>query len=132
QVWVNLLFGRIRAHPQDAVLAVQEQFHVVGHVVGHQCRQPDAEIDVVAVAQLGCGAGSDLIAGPAHGRTVLFSTRLSVACSSVNATTRCTNTPGVWMSSGCSSPGSTSSSTSAMVMRPHVAATGLKLRAARR
>ena len=37
--------------------------------------------------------------------------------------------PGVWTSLGSSSPGSTSSSTSAIVTRPHIAASGLKLRA---
>ena len=38
--------------------------------------------------------------------------------------------PGRWISSGSSSPGSTSSSTSAMVTRPAMAQSGLKLRAA--
>ena len=40
---------------------------------------------------------------------------MSAACSGVSATTRCTNAPGVWTSLGSRSPGSTSSSTSAIV-----------------
>ena len=40
--------------------------------------------------------------------------------------------PGVWISSGSSSPGSTMISASATVILPQVAALGLKLRAVRR
>src|SRR5882757_7935693 len=47
------------------------------------------------------------------------------------ATIRWTYTPGRWISSGSSSPGWTSSSTWAMVIRPAIAASGLKFRALR-
>ena len=39
----------------------------VGDVVGHQRRDPDAEVDIEAVAQLLGGAGRHLVAGPGHG-----------------------------------------------------------------
>lgn len=47
-------------------------------------------------------------------------------------TTWWTYTPGVWISSGSSSPGATRCSTSVFVRRPHIAASGLKLRENRR
>jgi len=59
-------------------------------------------------------------------RTVRCSIRLTLGAT----TTRWTKTPGVWTQSGSRSPGSTSSSTSAMQILPAVAAIGLKLRAA--
>jgi hypothetical protein len=56
---------------------------------------------------------------------------LSAACSGVSSTTRWTTTPGRCTASGSSSPGSTSRSTSATVIRPAMAESGLKLRAER-
>ena len=52
QIGVFLAFIRIRAHSQNAVLALQRHRDVGRHVVWHQRRQPDAEIDVLSVAQL--------------------------------------------------------------------------------
>lgn len=60
-----------------------------------------------------------------------LSSRPELICFPVSptATTRCTKTPGVSMCSGSSLPGSTSSSTSAIVIRPAIATRGLKFRA---
>ena len=52
QVGVDVLLGRERADAEQAVLGLQGDVHAFGNVVGHQRRDADAEIDVVAVAQL--------------------------------------------------------------------------------
>src|SRR3712207_5602247 len=146
-VGVLLALEGVGAHAEDAVLRVQHDVHVVGDEVGHQGRHPDAEVDVLAVLELQRHAGGELVAGQAHraspsvasspaaagaaersvrGRVV----RLSIPLPSVpTTTTRSTKTPGRCTSSGVISPGSTSSSTSAMVIRPAIPASGLKLRA---
>src|SRR5690606_2533554 len=137
QVGVDLVVRRVRADAEDAVLGVQRHPAALRHEAGDERGQPDAEVHVGAVGQLGCGAGGDLLPGPAHRpspsaapRTVLSSMGLSAACSGVSSTTRCTTTRGRCPASGSISPGSTSRSTSATVTRPAIAASGLKLRAA--
>jgi hypothetical protein len=55
-----------------------------------------------------------------------LSIRMSAACSGVSATTRCRNTRRVDLV-GSRSPVWTSSSTSAILTRPHIVASGLKL-----
>ena len=56
QVGVHLVFGRKRADAEQAVLGLQRDVHAFGNVIGHQRRDADAEIDVVAVAQFLRGA----------------------------------------------------------------------------
>ena len=71
---------------QDPVLRVQHHGDAARKVVRHECRHADAEIDVVAVAQLGGHAGGELVTrerhqSPSHRlaalRTVRRSMRLS-------------------------------------------------------
>ena len=66
QVGVDLVVGRVGADAEDAVLGLQHDLDVVGHVVGHEGRQADAEVDVRAVVELGGGAGGHLLAGQGH------------------------------------------------------------------
>ncbi len=56
QVGVHLVLGRERADAEQAVLGLQRDVHAFGNVIGHQRRDADAEIDVVAVAQFLRGA----------------------------------------------------------------------------
>src|SRR4051794_7981727 len=149
QVGVLVALEGVGTDAEGAVLAVQHDVHALGHVVRHQGRHTDPEIDVLAVLQLEGHAGGELVAGECHqadapsmvasspaaagadsfsarGRGVRFSIFLP---SVPTTTTRCTKTPGRCTSSGRISPGSTSSSTSAMVILPAMPASGLKLRA---
>jgi hypothetical protein len=57
--------------PKDAVLALQDQVDVVGGVVGYQGRQPDAQVDVGPVGELGGRAGGHRVAIPGHQISVL-------------------------------------------------------------
>ena len=103
------------------------------NVVGDQRRDADAEVDVVAVAQLLGGAARHQFA---H-RRVLLATRCAGDGAELDALLvasrpgrsdrrRC---PACGSSSGSSSPTSTRCSTSATVTSPQVAIIGLKLRA---
>ena len=56
QVGIDFVLGRERADAEQAVLGLQRDVHAFGNVVGHQRRDADAEIDVVAVAQFLRGA----------------------------------------------------------------------------
>ena len=58
----SLLIGKL-AHPQQAVLRLEHHFNAGGNVVGHQRRDTDPEVDVVAVAQLLGDAHRHLFAG---------------------------------------------------------------------
>ena len=69
QVGVDGVVGGVGAETEDAVLGLQHDLDVVGHVVGHEGRQADAEVDVGAVLELGGGAGGHLLTGPAHAAT---------------------------------------------------------------
>src|SRR5699024_796231 len=103
------------------------------------------EVDVLAVRQFEGGPGGHRLAvaaeafGAGHqrcpsdgGLVVVFSIHLvSATWSGVNRTRRCTKMPGRWMSSGASSPASTTCSASTMQVLPAIAATGEKLRAVR-
>src|SRR5690606_16902196 len=87
QVGVDLVLGRERADAEQAVLRLQPDVHAIWDVVGHQCRQADAEVDVHAVLELTGGALRHFFAGPGHygapaGRTVPGSMRFSgvVSC----------------------------------------------------
>ena len=71
EVGVFLALIGERSHAEHAVLALQADVDAVGDVVRDQRRNADAEIDVVAVAQLLGGAGSHLFAGPGHGALLL-------------------------------------------------------------
>jgi hypothetical protein len=61
QVGVDLVLGRKRADAQHAVLALQPDFLVRGHKVGHQRRDADAQVDIKAVLQLLCGTCRHLV-----------------------------------------------------------------------
>src|ERR1700709_1403665 len=142
QVGVFLALERKRPHAEHAVLALQDDVHAVGNIVRHQRRNPDAEVDVIAVAQFLGRARGHLIAGPGHqtstpvaagaaalsgrGRVLRNSIRLLPVPTS---TMRLTKMPAVWMWSGSISPAGTRCSTSATVNFAAVAIIGLKLRA---
>ena len=51
QIGVLFAFVWVRAHAEDAVLALQRDGNAGRNVVRNQRRQPDAEIDVLSVAQ---------------------------------------------------------------------------------
>src|SRR3546814_19806184 len=117
QVRVNFVFIREWAHAQHPVLALQRNVNIGRDVICHQCGNSNAEIDVVAVTQLARGTRSHLVAGPStrhtsssRRRVVRFSTRRSLL---LDRMTRSTKIPGVWLLSGSSSPGGTTSSHSA-------------------
>ena len=57
QVGVLLAVDGVGADAEDAVLGLQHDLDVVGHVVGHQRRQADAQVDVGAVGELGARRG---------------------------------------------------------------------------
>ncbi|GCC44544.1 hypothetical protein chiPu_0028512, partial [Chiloscyllium punctatum] len=66
EVGIDLVLVRERTHAKHAVLALQVHVDAVGDVVRDQRRDADAEIDVIAVAQLLGGAGGHLFTGPGH------------------------------------------------------------------
>src|SRR3954465_15203570 len=142
QVGVFLALVGEWPHAEHAVLALQHDVHSVRNVVRHQRRDPDAEIDVIAVAQFLGRARGHLIAGPRHqtstpvaagaadlsgrGRVLRNSIRFLPVPTSMM---RFTKMPGVWMWSGSISPAGTRCSTSTTVIFAAVAIIGLKLRA---
>ena len=71
----DVLVERVGADTEDAVLRLQDDLDVVGHVVGHEGRQADAEVDVVAVGQLRGRAGGHLLTGERHVRHLPSSSR---------------------------------------------------------
>lgn len=77
---------------------------------------------------LRCDRGGPLEASQACSLTV----RCSIRFSELVCTTRSTKIPAVWIWSGSRAPRGTISSTSATVIRPHIATSGLKFRAVRR
>src|ERR1700728_4550898 len=96
-----------------------------GYAVGNERRQPDAEVDVLAVFQLHRRPGSHLFTRQGHGqrcpatvRTVRFS--ICLGASSPPSTTRRTKMPGRCTVSGSISPGSTNRSTSAIEIVPAI------------
>ena len=58
---------RLKRLPHHAVLALQPDFDVRAHVVGHERRQADAQVDVEAVLQLLRGTRRHLVLSPGHG-----------------------------------------------------------------
>ena len=66
QVGVHLVLVGEGADAQHAVLALQPHLDVVGHEVGHQRRDADAEIHIEAVLQLLRRARGHLVLGPGH------------------------------------------------------------------
>src|SRR5216683_5269204 len=140
EVGVFLALVRERSHAEHAVLALQVHVDAVGDIVRYQRRDADAEIDVIAVAQLLGGARRHLFAGPGHQistpvAAAAASARLRVLRNSMRlwpvptSTIRLTKMPGVWIWSGSISPAGTRCSTSATVIFAAVAIIGLKLRA---
>src|SRR5262249_4215976 len=141
EVGILLAFVGERPHAEHAVLALQVHLDTVGDIVRNQRRDADAEVDVIAVAQLLRGARGHLFGGPGHqlsppvaawgafagrGRVVWTSMRfLAVPTSTMGLM----KMPGVWMWSGSISPAGTRCSTSATVTFAAVAIMGLKLRA---
>ena len=129
QVGVHLVLGRVRPDAEDARSRdCSTTSTSVGHVVRDQRRQADAEVDVLrrrcssrATRAASCSRVS-AISRASRCRTVAsldaLLGRLLGGRARRRAARRC---PGVWTWSGSSSPGSTSSSTSAMVTRPAIA-----------
>src|SRR3954469_18058599 len=146
QVGVLLALVRVGPDAENAVLAVEGEVHTLRHEVRHQGRHADPEVDVLAVLEVDGHPGGELVAGERHqrfssvlsvpaaagaepvgrGRVVRFSMFLP---SGPTTTTRSTKIPGRCTSSGRMSPGSPSSSISAIVIRAAMPASGLKLRA---
>ncbi len=62
EVGVHLVLGWIRSDAQHPVLGVQRDLHARGHVVRHQRRHADAEVDVVAIPQRPRDSGDDALA----------------------------------------------------------------------
>lgn len=120
----GFLIGKF-AHPQQAVLRLEHHFNAGGNVVGHQRRDTDPEVDVVAIAQLWatriaiCSRVS--ISVPSGAQGALFNTFFELPDDQpVDIDPRSMD------GGGGSSPGGTISSTSTTVMRPAVAISGLK------
>jgi len=117
--------------PRDGLrrFAVAEQFPRRRPTFSHQRVAPYAEIDVLAIAHSAAGAAA-ISSRDHHAVPSLFSKPACRRPLAGQHTTRCTNTP----VGGCRRVALTGLdellATSAMVMRPPIAATGLKLRAA--
>ncbi len=129
EVGVDLALRGVGTHAEDAVLGLENDLHALRDEVRDERRHADAEVHVHPVLELLRRAPNDAVPvelrHPQPFRTVRRSMRLTRGAT----TTRLTKMPGVSISSGSSAPGSTSSSTSAIVILPAVAAIGLKLRA---
>ena len=65
QVGIDFVVVGEGADAQHPVLRLQGNGDAGGHMVRHQRRDADAQVDVKAVAQLARGAGGHLVAGPA-------------------------------------------------------------------
>jgi hypothetical protein len=70
---IGVFFALIgeRAHAEHAILALQADVDAGGDVVRNQRRDANAEIDVIAVAQLLGGTSGHLFTGPGHGAFLL-------------------------------------------------------------
>src|SRR6185436_11498754 len=75
EVGVHLILIGERTHAEHAVLALQADVDAVGDVVRDQRRNADAEVDVIAVAQLFRRARCHLFTGPGHGKSPARSSR---------------------------------------------------------
>jgi hypothetical protein len=71
EVGVLLALVGERAHAEQPVFALQDHTDAVGQVVGYQCGDADAEVDVVAVVQFFGSYGRHFIPGPGHGSLLL-------------------------------------------------------------
>ena len=69
---------RKTAHTEQAVFGLQHDVNACRDVVGHQRRDADPEIDVVAIAQLPGDAGSHLFASQHNQRLPARSVRCSM------------------------------------------------------
>ncbi len=66
QVGIDLVGIRKRPDPEHAILGLQGDRHSLGDIIGHQRRNANAEIDVIAILQLARRARRHLIAVPGH------------------------------------------------------------------
>ena len=66
ELGVDLVAVGLGTHAEHAVLALQRDVHPLGDVVGDQRRDADAEVDVIAVAQLLRRPRRHLVAVPGH------------------------------------------------------------------
>ncbi|MNH25990.1 hypothetical protein D3C79_860180 [compost metagenome] len=97
-VGIELRFGREFAHAQQAVFRLQHHVHIGRDVVGHQGRDADAEVDVVAVLEFAGYALGHLFAGKCHGQDLFvvlgsgqaLTVRFSIRFSNVPTMTRST------------------------------------------
>src|SRR4029077_6497392 len=141
---IFLAFERKRPHAEHAVFTLQDDLDAGSNVVRHQSRHADAQVHVKTVLHLARNALHDALAllhvflllrfvadgGSRHNQLALFLTvRFSIRLGwPVLNTIRFTYTLAKCTLSGSSCPGSTISSTSAMVTCAAVAITGLKFR----
>ena len=66
QICVLFAVDRKRTHAKHAVFRLQRHVHAFGDVVGHQRRNPDAEVHIPTVLQFLRGTCRHLIAIPSH------------------------------------------------------------------
>ena len=106
---------------------MQDDLDTGRQVIRNEGRHTNAEVDVLAGEQFPRYPGGQFRTAQTHAespaRTIRRSIRLPCA---PTWTTRWTKMPGVWICSGAISPGSTKRSTSAIVIRPAAAQSGLK------
>ncbi len=98
-VGIDGAFSGEFAHAEQAVFRLQHHIHVGGYVVGHQGRNADAQVDVVAVLQFTGDALRHLFAGQCHGQDLFvvlvdgaqaLTVRFSIRFSKVPTMTRST------------------------------------------
>ena len=98
-VGVEGAFGGELAHAEQAVFRLQHHIHVSGYIVGHQGRNADTQVDVVAVLQFTGDALRHLFAGQCHGQDLFvvlveaaqaLTVRFSIRFSKVPTITRST------------------------------------------
>src|ERR1039458_6598213 len=129
EVGIDLTFRGVRPPAENAVLGLEDDLHALRDEVRDERRHANAEVHVHPVVELGGRAPDDAVPVELRHPQPFRAVRRSMRLTRGATTTRFTKMPGVSTSSGSSPPGSTSSSTSAIVIRPAVAAIGLKLRA---
>ena len=66
QIRINLPFEGKWTDAQQSIFGLKPNRHAGRNMVGDERRQPDAEVDVVAVAQFQSGPGRHLITVPRH------------------------------------------------------------------
>src|SRR5689334_17764353 len=68
QIWIDLVIIRERPDAEHPVLALQSNGDTLGHVIGDERRNADAEVHVETITQLFRRPRRHLVAGPALGQ----------------------------------------------------------------